>query len=59
MKPMKLTHPDRLFPIEPSLRKLTRELYEPIADLPIIRPHGHCDPQWFAQNARFPVYAQI
>jgi len=56
---MKLTHPDRLFPIEPSTRKLSRELYEPIADLPIISPHGHCDPQWFAQNKRFPDPAQM
>ena len=56
---MKLTHPDRLFPIEPSTRKLARELYEPIADLPILSPHGHCDPQWFAQNARFPDPAQL
>lgn len=56
---MKLTHPNRLFPIEPSTRKLARELYEPIADLPILSPHGHCDPQWFAENARFPDPAQL
>ena len=56
---MKLTHPDRLFPIEPSTRKLARALYEPIADLPILSPHGHCDPQWFAENARFPDPAQL
>jgi len=56
---MKLTNPDRLFPIEPSTRKLARQLYEPIADLPILSPHGHCDPQWFAENARFPDPAQL
>ena len=56
---MKLTNPDRLFPIEPSTRKLARALYEPIADLPILSPHGHCDPQWFAENARFPDPAQL
>ena len=56
---MKLTHPDRLFPIEPTLRKLARELYEGIAELPILSPHGHCDPQWFAENKRFPDPAQL
>jgi len=34
-------------------------LYETIADLPIISLHGHCDPRWFAENARFPDPAQL
>lgn len=56
---MPLTHPDRLFPVDASLRALTRELYESVKDLPIISPHGHCDPQWFAQDARFPNPAEL
>ena len=56
---MNLTHPDRLFPIEASTRKLARELYEDITELPIISPHGHCDPQWFAENQRFPDPAAL
>lgn len=56
---MKLTDPDRLFPVEPHVRKLARTLYEPVAELPIISPHGHCDPRWFAENARFPDPAQL
>ncbi|GGB19287.1 glucuronate isomerase [Allosediminivita pacifica] len=56
---MALTDPDRLFPAEPALRGLARELYEGIADLPIISPHGHCDPRWFAENARFPNPAEL
>jgi glucuronate isomerase len=56
---MKLTDPDRLFPVDPQLRKLARDLYDPIAGLPIISPHGHCDPRWFAENARFPDPAQL
>jgi glucuronate isomerase len=39
---MSLTDPDRLFPFEPSVRKIARALYERVADLPIISPHGHC-----------------
>ncbi|SFD83331.1 glucuronate isomerase [Roseivivax sediminis] len=56
---MPLTDPDRLFPTEPRLRDLARALYEPVADLPIISPHGHCDPRWFAENARFPNPAEL
>lgn len=56
---MTLTDPERLFPLEPAARKLARELYEPIAVLPIISPHGHTDPQWFAENERFPDPAQL
>ena len=54
-----LTDPERLFPIEPTLRGLARSLYESVADLPIISPHGHCDPQWFAENDRFPDPAEL
>lgn len=56
---MKLTDPDRLFPVESHVRGIARELYEGISDLPIISPHGHCDPSWFAKNERFPDPAQL
>lgn len=46
-------HPDRLFPADPALRSVTRALYATVADLPILSPHGHTDPQWFAENAPF------
>jgi glucuronate isomerase len=46
-------HADRLFPAEPSVRAIARRLYEQVRDLPIISPHGHTDPQWFATNAPF------
>ena len=46
-------HPDRLFPAESSARALARALYATVRDLPIVSPHGHTDPQWFADNARF------
>ena len=39
---------DRFFSPEPFTRKLACELYEPVASLPIISPHGHVDPRLFA-----------
>lgn len=46
-------HPDRLLPADPSTRAIARELYQSIASLPIISPHGHTDPHWFAANETF------
>jgi glucuronate isomerase len=46
-------HPDRLFPPEPTARAIARELYASIAKLPIVSPHGHTDPSWFARNESF------
>ena len=46
-------HPDRLFPADPGVRALARALHATVADLPILSPHGHTDPRWFAENAPF------
>jgi glucuronate isomerase len=46
-------HPDRLFDADPTRRALARTLYASVKDLPILSPHGHTDPQWFADNAPF------
>ncbi|MFD1880468.1 glucuronate isomerase [Paracoccus pacificus] len=56
---MAILNPDRLFPVEPQARNLARELYEQVADLPIISPHGHTDPRWYAENEPFPDPAQL
>ncbi|MDB5723155.1 MAG: uxaC, partial [Alphaproteobacteria bacterium] len=48
-RPLKL-NPDRLFPADPTIRSIARSLYETVADLPIISPHGHTDPSWFATD---------
>jgi glucuronate isomerase len=50
---------DRLFPADPSVRSVARRLYEQVRDLPIISPHGHTDPQWFADNEAFPNPAKL
>ena len=46
-------HPDRLFPADPGVRALARSLYAHVRHLPIISPHGHTDPTWFASDAPF------
>jgi glucuronate isomerase len=46
-------HPDRLFPIDKDCREITRRLYDAVKALPIISPHGHTDPSWFANNELF------
>ncbi len=48
-----MLHPDRLFPADPAARAIARQLYEGVRDLPIVSPHGHTDPRWFAENRRF------
>ncbi|MBA3527980.1 MAG: glucuronate isomerase [Propionibacteriaceae bacterium] len=46
-------HPDRLFPSEPGVRAVARRLYETVADLPIISPHGHVPADWLAHDIAF------
>ena len=48
-----LNHPDRLFASGGVERDVARELYGLVAALPIVSPHGHTDPTWFADNAAF------
>jgi glucuronate isomerase len=49
-----LLDPDRLFSADPREREIARALYAGVRDLPIISPHGHTDPAWFADNDCFP-----
>ncbi len=51
-QPLKL-HPDRLFPADPATRAIARSLHAGVKNLPIISPHGHTDPAWFATDAPF------
>jgi glucuronate isomerase len=54
-----LIHPDRLFPAEPAARDVARRLYAAVQDLPIVSPHGHTDPRWYAENEPFPDPATL
>ena len=49
----------RLFPAESAARAIAVKLYAKVKDLPIISPHGHTDPQWFAENKQFPNPAAL
>jgi glucuronate isomerase len=47
--------PNILFPADGAcVRSIAASLYETVKDLPIISPHGHTDPRWFAENQPFP-----
>ena len=46
-------HEDRLFPADSVTRAIARRLYGEVADLPILSPHGHTDPAWYANNISF------
>ncbi len=39
---------DRYFSPDPTQRQIARQLYNQVADLPLVCPHGHVDPQIFS-----------
>ena len=45
--------PDRFFPHDHAVRAVARTLFEQVEQLPIVSPHGHVDPAWFAHDAPF------
>ncbi len=45
--------------VQPTLSPLAADIYEPIETLPIVSPHGHCDPSWWAENGAFPDPAEL
>lgn len=51
-KALKL-NPDRLFPADNISRAIAQNLYQSVKDLPIISPHGHTDPIWWAHDENF------
>lgn len=52
-------NPDRLLPADTTVRAIARELYASIKDLPIVSPHGHTDPEWWATDANFGNAAEL
>ena len=54
-----LVHEDRLFPADTGIRAIARALYDRVKGLPIVSPHGHTDPRWFADNQPFPDPATL
>jgi glucuronate isomerase len=53
-------NPDRFFSPDPATRTIARDLYQTVAALPIVSPHGHVDPRLFADpNATFGTPADL
>ncbi len=48
-----MAHQDRLLPADPGIRLIARTLYERTRSLPLVSPHGHCDPAALAEDAPF------
>ena len=52
--------PDRYFDPDPAQRRIAHELYESVADRPLICPHGHVAPRLLAdENATFGSPAEL
>lgn len=45
---MSVLSADRLFDPDPNQRRIARQLYEEVAGLPLVCPHGHVEPRLFA-----------
>jgi len=54
-----MLNPDRYFDSDPVVRGIARGLYEQVANLPLVCPHGHVDPRMFAANTPFPNPAEL
>ena len=50
---------DRYFSPVRSVRALARGLYERVAELPLVCPHGHVDPRLLAEDQPFPNPAAL
>ena len=48
-----MLHQDRLLPADPGVRQIARTLYERTRSLPLVSPHGHCDPVALADDSPF------
>ena len=52
--------PDRFFSPDSATRQIARQLYEGVASLPLVCPHGHVDPRLFAEpDAAFGSPAEL
>jgi len=54
-----LIHEDRLLPADPVTRGVALRLYNEVRNLPIVSPHGHTDPRWYAEDQPFADPARL
>jgi glucuronate isomerase len=57
-RPLQLD-PQRFFPVESKSREIAGDLFAAVEHLPILSPHGHTDPAWFASDAPFQDAASL
>ncbi len=50
---------ERFFPADPAVRNLAMGLYREVRDLPIVSPHGHTEPRWYAEDINFTNPAEL
>jgi glucuronate isomerase len=51
---MTLLDENWLLPANANIRPIARRMYAAVRDLPLVSPHGHCNPRWFAEDEPFP-----
>lgn len=54
-----LLNENRLLPTDKNTRDIAKRIFAEIENLPILSPHGHTDPEWFANNQNFVDPAQL
>ena len=50
---MTLLDDNWLLPTDANVRPIAQRLFASIHDLPLVSPHGHSNPRWFAEDAPF------
>ena len=56
---MTLLNDNWLLPTDTNVRPIAQRLFASIRDLPLVSPHGHSNPRWFAEDAPFPDPASL
>jgi glucuronate isomerase len=51
--------PDRLLPVDPETRAVARDLYDAVAEAPILSPHGHVPADLLLENRPFGDPAEL
>lgn len=51
---MRLLDDNWLLPADANVRPIAQRLFAAVRNLPLVSPHGHSNPRWFADNAPFP-----
>ncbi|SEQ44118.1 glucuronate isomerase [Microlunatus flavus] len=57
--PSFVLEPDRALPFPADQRRVAREVYDQVKDLPLICMHGHVEPEVFAEDRAFADPAQL